>query len=60
MPSNHILINNNIEYVVPDRKMDRLISWLNKNGYTANTGLKKESDIPIAEDKYSSAGAYTH
>ncbi len=60
MPSNYILINNSIEYVVPDRKMGKLISWLNKNGYTANTGLKKETDTSIVRDKCSPVGAYTH
>lgn len=44
MPSNHILINNSLEYSVPDRNMDKLIRWLKTNGFKADTGLKKEPD----------------
>ena len=49
MPSNHILINNSMEYSVPDSKMDNLLQWLEDNAYTINTGLRKESDEIIGE-----------
>ena len=60
MPSNHILINNRLECSVPDRKMDELIGWLDVNGHTVNTGLKKEPDEVIARDKYIPVDAYKH
>lgn len=44
MPSNHILINNAIEYSIPDSKMGNFLLWLDKNGYPTNTGIKKETD----------------
>jgi hypothetical protein len=49
MPSNHILINNSMEYSVPDSKMDNLLQWLGDNADTTNTGLRKESDEIIDE-----------
>jgi len=58
MPSNHILINNSLEYSVPDRKMDELIDWLGVNGYAVDTRLKKEPDDIIATSKYIPADAY--
>lgn len=60
MPSNHILINNSLEYSVPDRNMDKMIKWLKVNGYKANTGLIREPDEVITKDEYIPAGAYTH
>jgi len=51
MPSNHILINNSLEYSVPDRNMEELIDWLKVNGYRADTGLRRETDKVIAGDK---------
>jgi hypothetical protein len=49
MPSNHILINNSMEYSVPDSKMDKFLLWLEKNGYIINTGLQKEPDEILTE-----------
>jgi len=49
MPSNHLIINNSMEYSVPDSKMDNLLQWLKDNAYTVKTGLKKEYDEIIAE-----------
>ena len=49
MPGNHILINNSMEYSVPDSKMDKLLLWLRDNAHTTDTGLKKESDDIVAE-----------
>lgn len=49
MPSNHILINNSMEYIVRDSKMDSLLQWLKDNAHTANTGLRKESDEIVTE-----------
>ena len=40
MPSNNILINNFIEYSVPDSKMDDFILWLQENGHIVDTGIK--------------------
>jgi hypothetical protein len=60
MPSNHILINNALEYSVPDRNMYELIKWLGVNGYKADTGLKKEPEEIITKDKCIPAGAYKH
>ena len=44
MPSNHVLINNNVEFIVVDSKMEDFLSWLQRNGSMVETGLKKESD----------------
>lgn len=53
MPSNHILINNALEYSVPDRNMDKLIEWLKGNGYKTDTGLKREpGDKRVPVDAY--------
>jgi len=60
MPSNHILINNSLEYSVPDRNMEELIDWLKVNGYRADTGLRRETDKVIAGDKCTPADAYKH
>ena len=49
MPSNHVLINNSIECIVVDSKMDNLLLWLKENAQTTNTGLKKEPDEIAAE-----------
>ena len=49
MPSNHVLINNGMEYSVPDSKMDNLLQWLEDNAYTTNTGLRKEAEEIIDE-----------
>ena len=44
MPSNHVLINNTMEYTVPDSKMDDFLWWLDGNGYAVDTGIKYRSD----------------
>ncbi len=44
MPSNNILINNVMEYSVPDSKMDDFILWLQGNGHIADTGVRAEPD----------------
>lgn len=44
MPSNNILINNVIEYSVPDSKMDDFILWLQEYGHIVDTGVKTEPD----------------
>ena len=44
MPSNHILINNAMEYIVPDSKMDDFLWCLDRNGYAVDTGIKPEPD----------------
>jgi len=44
MPSNHILINNSIEYIVVDSRMDDFLHCLNENGHMVNTGIKAEPD----------------
>lgn len=44
MPSNHVLINNNIEYIVVDSQMDELLWWLDANGHPINTDIKIKSD----------------
>ena len=44
MPSNFIIINNNMEYIVVDSKMDDLLQWLDTNGHPINTGIKTEPD----------------
>ena len=49
MPSNHLLINNAMEYNIPDGKMDDLLQWLRQNAFPTNTGLKKEPDEIIAK-----------
>ncbi len=60
MPSNHILINNGLEYSVADCKMDELIRWLSENGHTVDTGLKKVSDEVITKDTSIPAVTYKH
>ena len=47
MPSNHILINNSMEYIVVDSKMDDFLQWLNENGSIADTGIEREFDEVI-------------
>ena len=32
MPSNHVLINNGMEFIVVDSKMEGLLRWLKQNG----------------------------
>ena len=59
MPSNHILINNALEYSMSDRKMDEFIGWLNENAHIVDTGIKKESD-EVVRDKYIPVHAYKH
>ncbi len=54
MPSNHILINNAMEYFVPDSKMDDFLRWIDRNGYEADTGIKPEPD-----EIYTSATLYS-
>ena len=49
MPSNHILINNSMEYSVPDSKIDNLLQWLEDNAHTVDTGLRKEPEEIIDE-----------
>ena len=49
MPSNHILINNSIEYIVVDSKMGAFLQWLEQNGNLVDTGIKKESDMVAKE-----------
>ena len=44
MPSNHILINNSMEYFVPDSKMDEFMEWLDSKGEVADTGLRRTPD----------------
>ncbi len=44
MPSNHVLINNSIEYIVIDSKMDTFLNWLEQNGSMVETGSRKELD----------------
>ena len=46
MPSNHIVINNGMEFIVVDSKMDGLLRWLKQNGNAVETGIKKEPDEP--------------
>ena len=58
MPSNHILINNALEYSVHDRNMDKLTEWLKVNGYKTDTGLKRESREVITKDKCIPVDAY--
>ena len=60
MPSNHILINNSIEYCISDSEMDELIEWLGVNGCIVDTGIKKELDEVISVDKYSPVPSYKH
>ena len=47
MPSNHVLINNSMEFIVVDSKMKDFLRWLQHNGSKVETGLKKESDEPV-------------
>ena len=47
MPSNHILINNSMEFIVVDSKMENLLEFLKHNGRVVDTGIKKEPDEPI-------------
>jgi len=47
MPSNHILINGSIEYIVVDSKMDAFLQWLKENGYVTDTGIKAEPEVEI-------------
>ena len=47
MPSNHVLINNAMEYSVPDSKMGNFLRWLQKYGHVVDTGIKKEPDKPV-------------
>jgi hypothetical protein len=49
LPSNHVLINNSMEYIVNDNRMDEFLNWLNENGYAVDTGIKKEADETIPE-----------
>ena len=49
MPSNHILINNGIEYFVNDGKMDELIQWLRQNGHEEKTGIKYQEPDELVE-----------
>ena len=48
MPSNNILINNAVEYNIPDSKMDDFLLELQKNGRVVDTGIKKEPDEPAS------------
>ena len=45
MPSNNVLINNSMEFIVVDSKMEDFLSWLRHNGKEIT--LKKESNEPI-------------
>ena len=47
MPSNHVLLNNSMEFTVVDSKMEDLLSWLQHNGSSVVTGLIKEPDEPV-------------
>ncbi len=47
MPSNHILINNSIEFIVVDSKMDDFLEYLKQNGNAVDSGIKKELDEPF-------------
>ncbi len=48
MPSNHILINNAMEYFVVDSQMGELIDWLDKNAHPSNkdSETQQENDVP--------------
>ena len=37
MPSNHILINNSMEFIVVDSKMEKLLRWMKRNGNKVDT-----------------------
>ena len=52
MPSNHVLINNSMEFIVADSKMDGFLEYLEQNGHVVDTGIKKEPDI-IADEAIS-------
>lgn len=45
MPSNNVLINNSMEFIVVDSKMEDFLQWLKDNGSEVETGIKQESDI---------------
>ncbi len=48
MPSNDVLVNGSIEYMVGDSKMDELMEWLDTNGkkqkQTIEEAISKSSD----------------
>lgn len=58
MPSNNILINNSLEYTVPDRKMDELVEWLKANGFLADTRVKGNPTPEQPMGKYIRALSY--
>lgn len=47
MPSNHVLINNSMEFIVVDSKMEDFLNWLKENGSVVETDIKKEQDKPV-------------
>lgn len=53
MPSNHVLINNSKEFIVVDSKMDTFLKWLEENGRTVETGIKKELDAMVLSNSQS-------
>ena len=57
MPSNHVLINNAMEYSVPDSKTDDFLRWLQKNGCVVETGIKEVPDEPVMVISRSQTGA---
>ena len=49
MPSNHVLINNGMEYIVADSKMPDFLLWLDENGSKTDTGRRPEPDEVASE-----------
>lgn len=47
MPSNHVLINNGMEFIVVDSKMEDFLNWLKENGSAVKTGIEKKQDNPV-------------
>ncbi len=47
MPNNYVLINNSIEFIVADSKIDDFLEYLGRNGSAVDTGIKDELDKPI-------------
>ena len=43
MPSNHVLINNSMEFIVVDSKMNNFLRWLRRNGRAVETGIIKKN-----------------
>ena len=47
MPSNHVLINNSMEFIVVDSKMEGFLTWLKENGSVVDTDIEKERETPV-------------